>query len=165
MRKLILFTGIFLTGIISLNAQDITEAQISKEVNHLNKVCELSPKQEEDVRPIVEEYLKARKANELRCGNDTKELNKANKAAKEDYLVKLRGVLASNQFEKLKPKPKTYHKLSSGKVSQRKASNEKKPRTRENAGKTSHHSTSTERKSHTTANGEKKPRKRKKKDE
>ncbi len=153
MKKLILILGMFL-AILNVRAQEITQAEITKEVNYLNKMCGLTSAQAKDVRPAVEQYLKARKINKQNYGGDTKELNRFNKEAHDNYLNQLRQVLDSNQIDKLKPKERPHRVIK-----------EKTPHQSAIKAHKEHNTKSEKTKKQKDTADDKKPGKRKKKDE
>lgn len=92
MKKLILTLGIFLAGIVFVNAQDKAANKI---VSKMTEVCSLSQDQVAKVQPIVEDYVNARKANKQQYGSDPAALKNANKSINKEYREKLKTVLTS----------------------------------------------------------------------
>lgn len=102
MKKLIVTFGIFLAGIVFVNAQDKAAAMQTKMVDRMTQVCGLTPDQVSKVQPIVAGYVKARQANKSQYANDPAGLKSANKKATEDYKSQLNTVLSTDQQAKLK---------------------------------------------------------------
>ncbi len=99
MKKLILTLGIFLIGVMSINAQDKVATKI---VNKMTVVCGLSSDQVAKVQPIVEDYVKGREANKQQYASDPEGLKTANRTLNKNYKAQLKTVLSPEQIEKLK---------------------------------------------------------------
>ncbi len=149
--KRIVLVVVLLTSMLTVKAQTVSSAEVKKTVAHITLVCGLSPSQAEDVKPVVEQYLKARKENKQRCGSDTKELNRLNKEAHENYLIYLGQILNTSQLDKIKPK-RSYHKTTRTNTTHHVIHN----------GQLTHKSLSEESKKHKKENEDNKLRKKKK---
>jgi len=102
MKKLILTFGIFLAGIVFVNAQDAAANKTTKVLNHITEVCGLTPDQVSKVQPVVADYVKTRMANKAQYASDAKRLKAANQAAGRNYQTQLKATLTPDQFQKLK---------------------------------------------------------------
>jgi hypothetical protein len=102
MKKLLLTFGIFLAGIVFVNAQDKTNAKATKLVDHLTQVCGLTPDQVAKVQPLAVSFITAREANKQQYANDPTGLKSANKANNQNYKAQLSAILTADQQQKLK---------------------------------------------------------------
>jgi hypothetical protein len=102
MKKLLLTFGIFLAGIVFVNAQDKTEAKATKMVNRITQVCGLTPDQVAKIQPLAESFIKTREANKQQYANDPTGLKSANKANNQSYKAQLNTILTADQQQKLK---------------------------------------------------------------
>lgn len=105
MKKLILTLGIFLAGIMFVNAQDKADAVAAKFVNKITEVCGLTPDQVAKLQPVAEDYIKTRKANKQQYATDPDGYRSATKTLNQNYKAQLKSILSPEQINKLE----AYH--------------------------------------------------------
>ncbi|HTB33160.1 MAG TPA: hypothetical protein VK808_14120 [Bacteroidia bacterium] len=100
MKKLFLTFGIFLAGMLFVNAQDKVTTGATKLINKLTEVCSLTPDQAAKLQPVAESFVKAHKDNKQKYANDPAGLKTANKSVNSTYKSQLQAVLTPDQMKK-----------------------------------------------------------------
>jgi len=105
MKKLILTFGIFLAGVVFVNAQitappNAANSPSQKMITHLTQVCSLTPDQTVKIKPIADAVVKAHQENKQKYANNPEGLKNANKSVNESFKTQLKAILTPDQMAK-----------------------------------------------------------------
>jgi hypothetical protein len=105
MKKLILTLGIFVAGILCVNAQTAPtqEEETTKMVGNLTRVCTMTADQATKSTPFIKAFVASRDADKAKYGTTNKEeLKTAIKADRETLITNLTPILSADQIQKIK---------------------------------------------------------------
>jgi len=101
MKKLILTLGIFLSGVLLVQAQSATaslDKKTSAMTGKITKACNLTSDQVTKVTPFIAQFVQTRAANKQKFANDPANLKAANHSNGQALKTNLKTVLSDAQM-------------------------------------------------------------------
>lgn len=104
MKKLIVTLGIFLSAVLGVQAQQ-ANVSVEKQVTHLTgkitDACHLTADQTTKIKPFVQQFVEARKADKDKYANDQNGMKSAMKTNRMQLENNLKTVLSADQMTAL----------------------------------------------------------------
>ena len=106
MKKLILTLGIFLSGIVCLQAQEAQggnqDKQVANITSKLTTACHLTSDQVTKIQPFVKQFVQTRNDNKEKLSSNKEALKTANKANRQQLAANLKTILSADQMQEFK---------------------------------------------------------------